>query len=484
MDRNIKYSSVLLACALPAIPSMGADSAKKPNVILIMADDMGFGDTGFSGSDWIKTPCMDRLAKDGVVFNRFYAGAPVSSPTRCSALTGRHPHRSGVFNANTGILRPEEVTIAEILKGQGYSTGFFGKWHLGTLTYKEKDANRGNVGNTREYNPPVLHGFDVTFASESKVPTWDPMKQPDQDNNPHSGWKYIDDGDDWRPFGTSYFDTEGNKVTDNLDGDDSRVIMDRAIDYIGKAAGEDRPFFSVIWFHTPHLPVVAGKEFYEMYDGELVRRNYAGSITAMDLQIGRLADYLKELGIDEDTIIFFCSDNGPENGTPGSSAGLQGRKRSLHEGGVREPGFVVWKGHIAPDVTDYPCSTLDYLPTILDLTGTDMKAAPYQLDGISLYPLLVKGKQKTDRNICFMYQNQAAVVGMRYKLYMKKDKVSLYDLSNDMGEKDDIAEQNKGIVRKMMKIYDRFEKSCKASFMGEEYGTESYNRLEQKWDRK
>ena len=480
---KMRYSSLLLACAVPAIPSTAADDEKRPNIILIMADDMGYGDAGFTGNDWIRTPCLDNLAQEGLVFNRFYAGAPLSSPTRFSALTGRHPYRSGVFSANVGILRPEEATIAEILKQEGYSTGFFGKWHLGSLTYKERDANRGRVNNMRDYNPPALHGFDVAFASESKVPTWDPMKQPDNEKNSPFGWRYLEDGDDWRPYGTSYFDTDGNKITDNLDGDDSRVIMDRALEYIGNAAEKENPFFSVIWFHAPHLPCVAGKDFYEMYDGEELRRNYGGSITAMDLQVGRLADYLKEIDIEDDTIIFFCSDNGPEIGTPGSNAGLLGAKRSLNEGGVRVPGFVVWKGHIAPGTTDYPCSTLDYLPTILDFTDISIEAAPYQLDGMSLHNLITKRKQKGDRNICFMSGNQAAVVGVQYKLYINKDKVMLYDLVNDMQEKTDISEQNQKVLKKLMTVYEQFSNSCRSSFLGEEYGTDSYERMQQKWAR-
>lgn len=480
---KMKYPSLLVLCAATTIPSAGADNEKKPNIILIMADDMGYGDAGFTGNEWIRTPCLDNLAQEGLVFNRFYAGAPLSSPTRFSVLTGRHPYRSGVFSANVGILRPEEVTIAEILKQEGYTTGFFGKWHLGSLTYKEKDANRGRINNMRDYNPPALHGFDIAFAAESKVPTWDPMKQPDNEKNSQYGWKYLEEGDAWRPYGTSYFDTDGNKVTDNLDGDDSRVIMDRAIEYIGKASVEDKPFFSVIWFHAPHLPCVAGKNFYEMYEGDELHRNYGGSITAMDYQVGRLTNYLAKLGIEEDTIIFFCSDNGPEIGTPGSNGGLLGAKRSLNEGGIRVPGFVVWKGHITPGTTNYPCSTFDYLPTILDLTHTDVKTATYQLDGTSLYNLIIEGKQTNDRNICFMTNNQAAVVGTRYKLYIHKDRVMLYDLANDMQEQNDIAEQNNKILMQLMTIYQHFSNSCKASFMGEEYGTESYDRMQQKWSR-
>ena len=121
---------------------------KQPNIIFIMADDLGWGDVGFNGNKIIKTPHLDQLANDGIIFDRFYAGCALSSPTRANVLTGRNPFRTGVFTANEGILRPEEITLPELLQQQGYMTGHFGKWHLGTLTYKEKDANRGRAGNT------------------------------------------------------------------------------------------------------------------------------------------------------------------------------------------------------------------------------------------------------------------------------------------------------------------------------------------------
>ena len=169
--------SLFFAFALSGFSATKSDK-KKPNIILIMADDLGWGDTGYNGNTIIKTPFLDQMAKDGVQFNRFYSASAVCSPTRASVLTGRNPHRTGVFYANQGILRPEEITIPELLKKQNYVTGHFGKWHLGTLTTKQKDANRGKPGNTKEYNPPALHGYDVAFVTESKVPTYDPMKRP------------------------------------------------------------------------------------------------------------------------------------------------------------------------------------------------------------------------------------------------------------------------------------------------------------------
>ena len=159
----------------------------RPNIILMMADDLGWGDTGYNGHPFIKTPHLDQMAKDGIRFDRFYSGSAVCSPTRASFLTGRSPYRTGVFTANRGILRQAEITIPEVLKEAGYATGHFGKWHLGTFTHTERDANRGKPGNIRDYNPAQWHGNETVFATESKVPTYDPMLNPPKENEERQG---------------------------------------------------------------------------------------------------------------------------------------------------------------------------------------------------------------------------------------------------------------------------------------------------------
>ncbi|MCL3779367.1 N-acetylgalactosamine 6-sulfate sulfatase [Prolixibacteraceae bacterium JC049] len=455
-------------------------SEDRPNVILIMADDLGWGDTGYNGNPVIKTPYLDQMANEGIRFNRFYSVSAVCSPTRCSVLTGRNPFRSGVFHANQGILRPEEVTIPELLKEKGYSTGHFGKWHLGTLTHQEKDANRGRVGNTREYNPPALHGYDQAFVTESKVPTWDPMKKP-VGKVSHLGWNALEEDDDWKPYGTHYWDIDGNKVTDNLDGDDSRVIMDRVLPFINKSVKQEKPFFAVVWFHTPHLPCVAGPEYREMYKGQSeLMQNYAGCITAMDDQIGRLRSYLQQLNVDENTMIWFCSDNGPERNTPGITAGYRERKRSLHEGGVRVPGVMVWPQRVKKNrIVDFPAVTSDYLPTIAEVLNIKAKKMPNQLDGISLLPLIDGKQMKRKSPIGFCYPNQVSLSGDRYKVYARNGKLEFYDIINDPYEKKSLSNHRE--MEKMQKEMREFVKSCKESFDGKEYGTKSYDKLNQKW---
>lgn len=433
MNKGLLWGLGLL---VPAI-SM-ASTKERPNIILIMTDDMGWGDVGFNGNKIIQTPHLDSLASQGMIMERFYSAAPLSSPTRASVLTGRHPFRTGVFSANVGILRKKETTLAEVLEKHGYATGLFGKWHLGTLTCKEKDANRGRPENKHLYNPPVWHGFDESFVTESKVPTYDPMFKPSI--NDGCFWDYIHEGDSVVPYGTSYWDKNGVKVTESVSGDDSRLILDRALPFIERSAKDNIPFFSVIWFHAPHLPCVAGPEHVALYKNMGIQeRNYYGCITAVDEQIGRLVDYLKTMNLYENSIICFCSDNGPELQTPGSPGNFKGVKRSLYEGGIRVPSIISWPAGIScGSKFTQPCSTMDYFPTLLDMAGIHTEADS-DLDGESLLPVISKKIAKRTKPIVFCSGAQGAVMDGDYKLYYKKGTYELYDISKDPGEKNNIV---------------------------------------------
>lgn len=442
-----------------------------PNIILIMADDMGWGDAGFMGNEVIQTPALDAMAEEGVVFNRFYAAAPVCSPTRGSCLTGRHPFRYGVYHANVGKLKDEEYGLAELAKDHNYTTGHFGKWHLGTLTHEKGDGNRS--GDTTVYAPPWEHGFDKCFSTESKVPTWDPMLTPPTEicyegrKNPPG-----------EPFGTYYWNENGEKVRTNLEGDDSRIIMDRAIPFIENAHQSNQPFLAVIWFHSPHLPVIAGPKYRELYqDNSVQEQHYYGSITAMDDQVGRLRKALDGLGISNNTLIFFTSDNGPEGGikdgcTQGTAAILKGRKRSLYEGGIRVPGIAVWPDMIkSPIVSSMPVVTSDYLPTVMDILNYDMPDA-YPLDGISLLPLFRGEQQERPTPIGFQSGKQQAFIGQRHKLYsLDQGKTfELYDLIEDPSETEDLSVQLEDKKREMADQLSNWIQSCKRSDEGKDYG--------------
>ncbi|MFD2158350.1 sulfatase [Rubritalea tangerina] len=481
-----------LLCATIFLLSGGGLYAleKTPNVILIMCDDLGWGDTGYNGSTVIKTPALDQMAKEGLKMNRFYSASAVCSPTRASCLTGRNPFRTGVPTANSGFLRPEEVTLSEVLKNEGYATGHFGKWHLGTLTHTEKDANRGKPGNTKDYNPPKLHGYDTAFVTESKVPTYDPMVKPvkfDEGESLKLGWEYVKEGEETEPYGTFYWDIEGQKVTDHLNGDDSKVIMDRVLPFVDKAVREKKPFFSVIWFHAPHLPCVAGPKHQEMYkDQPIHMRNYAGCITALDEQIGRLREHLKTKGVDENTMIWFCSDNGPESQDRpdnGSAGPYRGRKRDLYEGGVRVPGLLIWPAKIKQGrETDMPCVTSDYLPTVLDAMGLEHPQPKLELDGESLMPLIEGQSERRKKQLGFLYANRVSFSNEKYKIVSYAQKpFQLYDMENDPYEKRDVAAEKPEELKKLEADYKVWLASVKESFDGAEYGTKSVDRANLKW---
>ena len=458
----------------------------RPNIILCMTDDQGWGDTGYNGNPVAKTPHLDAMAKEGLRFDRFYSAAPVCSPTRASCLTGRNPYRMGVFHANQGILRPEEFTLMELLKNKGYTTGHFGKWHLGTLTAAEKDSNRGRPDNNPEYNPPWEHGFDVCFSTEAKVPTWDPMKKPL--NASRIGWKALGPNDASLPYGTFYWNEKGQKVTDNLDGCDSRVIMDRTLPFIQDAAESETPFFAVVWFHAPHLPCVARPKLFDHYKAKGLTddaANFYGSISGVDEQMGRLREKLKALGIEDNTMLWYCSDNGPEgkaSPNTGTAGPYRGRKRDLYEGGVRVPGLLVWPGQIKTGrITDVPCVTSDYLPTIMDWFGESCDERP--LDGVSLLPLIQGKPFERKKTIGFKFQSRYAWNQDRYKLYADKwgQDVELYDLQEDPGEKCNLADEKPELLERLQAEYGGWESSVKDSFEGKEYGRVSFDRLKQKW---
>ncbi len=480
---TIIAGGMMVALSLNAEAQQADAPQERPNVILCMADDLGWGSVGYNGAEIIKTPHLDTMAAEGVRFDRFYSAAPVCSPTRASCLTGRHPYRTGVFFANTGILRPEEMTIAEILKSQGYNTGHFGKWHLGTLTASEPDANRGGDKHPELFNPPSAHGFDIFFSTESKVPTWDPMKAPATYSKPESrkfGWNCIKAGQQSKPYGTHYWTRDG-KVTDDLDGCDSRIMMDRALAFIEKSAVSKIPFLAVIWFHAPHLPCVAGPKYAEMYkDQDFNMQQYAGCITAVDDQMGRLRAKLKELGINDNTMLFFTSDNGPENGTPGESGEYRSRKRSLYEGGVRVPGLLTWPNRVKqPLVTDVPVVTSDYLPTIIDVLGIDLPAN--QLDGISVLPLLEGREFKRPAPIGFVSSGQKVFNGQKYKLYASGRKAELYNMETDPYEKSNVARAHPEVVKQLQEGFSKWYSTCQDSFQGKEYGTVSLKKVPQNW---
>jgi len=453
----------------------------RPNIILTMCDDLGYGDVGFNGNDIIRTPHLDAMAKDGARFERFYAGAPVCSPTRGTCLTGRHYFRYGVTHANKGCLPAEEINLAQLLKAQGYATGHFGKWHLGPLTKTITEGNRGGPAGAAYFAPPWERGFDVCFSNEAKVPTWDPMITPAEGEN-----RWGIPGALWNTF---YWDESGERVMDNLAGDDSRVIMDRVIPFIEDAARQDQPFFAVVWFHTPHTPVVAGPEYRATYEGYSEdEQHYYGCVTAMDEQVGRLNQALDDLGIRDSTMHWFCSDNGPEGWDGqtgrdrGSTGGRRGRKRSLFNGGIAVPSLLDWPDHIPPGQQyDMPCSTLDYFPTIVETLGLNLPD-DRPLDGISLVDLFAGEMQERTRPIPYRFLESydamfgsptIAMIDNRYKyltnLSSNRSEDMCFDLLADPYETTNIIDQQQIFADEMRRQLQRFLASCRLSHHGGDY---------------
>lgn len=479
MRRRDFLRTALLAASVCAFPASA--QAKRPNLVFVMCDDLGYGDVGFNGNTVIQTPHLDRLARNGGRFTRFYAGAPVCSPTRGACLTGRSPIRYGINGANVGRLPEPEITLAEVCREKGYRTGHFGKWHLGTLTTTVKDANRGGPEHPELFSPPQAHGFDVCFSAESKVPTWDPAVTPAEGEN---FW-----GEPGAPWNTAFWNERGERVTDNLDGDAARVVMDRAEPFIRQAAAADDPFLAVIWFHTPHAPVVASERHRALYAGRSEdEQHYYGCITAMDEQVGRLDALIGELGLADDTILWFCSDNGPERNTEsydssrnrGVTGGLRGRKRSLFDGGVVVPAFVSWPGVVAPGSTIYaPCSVLDYFPTVAQLLGYAMPD-DRALDGVDLRPILAGAERAKPIPFRFAGFKKSlsdsptlALVGHRYKLLtnLSEDGAEdlCFDIPNDPGEQRNIIAQVPDVARDMRAQLAAFIDSARASHGGADY---------------
>ncbi|TLX74340.1 N-acetylgalactosamine-6-sulfatase [Labilibacter sediminis] len=438
--------------------------SKQPNIILMMCDDLGYGDTGFNGSKTVLTPNLDHLAQKGIKFTRFFSGSPVCSPTRGTCLTGRHHFRYGIWKANTGRVPEQEITIPEVLHKNGYATGHFGKWHLGA-PHKEY---KGKGGGENAFCPPEWFKYDESFITHHSVKLYNP---------------YGENGEEALNSGNPYWHN-GERVTKNITGDDNRIIMDRVIPWVEQQSKAENPFFMVLWWHTPHTPVDASPKHRAIYKHLPEReQKYYGAITAMDEQVGRLMEKLRAIRQLENTIIWFCSDNGPIK--PGSTAGLKGSKGQLYNGGVVVPAFLFWEGKAkAGRVVDMPCSTLDYLPTLFDITGIP-QITDRPIDGISLLPMINGENEKRSKGIPFRFENARAgaprggLLKGKYK-YLTwfdqagKNKDLLFDIMADIHETNDISQLHPEIVMELKAETDAFLQSAKKSFEGEDYNDDKY----------
>ena len=469
------YASLLLDGA-GSVFAQNKHRTSKPNIIYIYADDLGYGELGSYGQTKIKTPHLDRLAKEGIRFTNHYTSTPVCAPARCMLLTGKHGGHSfirgnyelgGFADTKEGGQMPlpeGTVTIAQLLKKAGYATGAFGKWGLG-MARTSGHPNRQGFDTFYGYlDQKQAHNYYPTHLWDNEQ--WDTLRNPVIDvhrklpaNAPDSAFNYF----------------KGNEYAIDK-------ITDRAQRFI--ATHRKEPFFLYLPLTVPHVSLQVPEEALAPYIGQFdekpyhgeknyastkyPRSTYAAMITYMDTQIGKIMEQLRQLGLDENTIVFFSSDNGTTfNGGAdaeffNSVAGLRGLKMDLYEGGIREPFIARWPGRIKSGSTsDFVSVQYDMFATLADLAG--IKAPPS--DGISLVPVLTaKGKPQHRDYLYFEFPEKTGQVAIRFndfkavKSNLKKDKNApweLYDMRSDEKESENVAAWHPEIIEKLDAIVAR-----------------------------
>lgn len=426
---RLMFLSLILLMSCQALPE--TDSHNPPNFIIIFCDDLGYGDLGVYGNELIHTQHLDKMAQEGIRFTDFYSAYPVCSPSRAGLLTGRHPMRMGIqqvfFPESWTGMASEEITLAEALKEKGYATGMVGKWHLGHL----------------EKYLPLQQGFDSYFG----IPYSNDMK--------------------------SVVYLRGNEVIDFRV--DQQYITQRYTEESLKflEANHDKSFFLYLAHSMPHVPLYASKAF----KGKSKAGLYGDVIEEIDWSTGQILDKLDELGISEETIVVFTSDNGPwlAFGPEGGSAGpLREGKQFTFEGGMRVPGIIRWKGRIpAGTVSTDLVSTLDLFPTLLGIAGGELPS-DRAIDGIDIQEHLLTNKSLGDRELAFYMGGEYRAYrsgNWKVKLPFKGAKANdwqvgvaphdtlLFDLSKDIGEQQDLSKVAKAKLREMIDKMKAFEHS-------------------------
>jgi arylsulfatase A len=380
--------AVLLRCFIPATvlaASLGsaAEAKNRPNVVVLLADDLGYRDIGcYDGP--VRTPALDRLAAYGTRFSDFYSGCAVCSPSRATLLTGRHHIRAGVYSwihdpSQRSHLLEREVTLPEILKKAGYATAHVGKWHLGLPTAKYDKPT------------PDKHGFGYWFA------TWNNASPSHR--NPDN---FIRNG---KPVG-------------QLEGYSCQLVVDEAITWLEKHRDPEAPFFLNVWFHEPHAPIAAPDAIVSDYGKAKDKAAiYSGTIDNTDRAIARLVNKLHEVAPREDSLIVYASDNGSYRDD--RTGGLRGRKGQNWEGGIRVPGIFYWPGTIKPGaLSAEPAGVVDILPTVCGLLGLE-KPEGIHLDGSDLSPILTGKAEVFDRHqpLFWHLQKSRPIVALRHGPY-------------------------------------------------------------------
>ncbi|MHC4118485.1 MAG: arylsulfatase [Planctomycetota bacterium] len=457
--KTVAAGSVMATVSVDVFGSRRADGSRRPNIVYIVADDLGYGDLGCYGQKDIRTPNLDRMAREGMIFTQHYSGSTVCAPSRSSLMTGLHtghtPVRGNKEYQPEGQhpLPADSVTVAEVLKKAGYATGAFGKWGLG---YPGSEGDPNN------------QGFDEFYGYNCQ-------------RYAHNYYPYFLRHNDKK------VELPGNegKKTEQYGPD---LIQEQTLKFI--EANKDGPFFLFVPHVIPHAELLVPEDdILESYRGkfpekpykgiddgpkykiggygsvETPRANFAAMVTRLDLHVGQILDKLRELGLDKKTLVMFTSDNGPhgEGGANpryfNSSGGLRGMKRDLYEGGIRVPMIARWPGKIkAGSRSEHVSAFWDVMPTLGEIAGVDV---PGDIDGISFAPTLLGKPQKQHDYLYWEFHEQGGRQAVRkgkwkaVRLQVKRDPngpLELYDLEADPQEKNNIASQHPDIVGKMERI--------------------------------
>jgi len=469
--KSVAVSRAILACLLPLFSALASPirgqraPVAAPNIVFIMADDLGYGEVGCYGQRLIETPNIDRLAQQGLRFTQAYAGAPVCAPSRCVLLTGQHSGHATIRDnfehkpEGQAPILAADLTIAEVLRGAGYTSGCFGKWGLGFP---------GSEGD------PLSQGFDRFFGYNCQ-------------RHAHNFYpRYLWSDRERVPLEGNDRGVTGAQYSHDLIEAETLKFLEQ---------NRNRPFFCYVPFTLPHLALQVPEATLARYRGRFEetpyegrsylphptpRAAYAAMITHLDASVGRIVDAVDRLGLGKRTLIVFTSDNGTTHlGAQAdyeffdSTAGLRGLKGSVYEGGLRVPTVARWTGVIAPGTTtDHVCSFQDYLPTFADLTG---RPVPDGMDGVSMAPLLTGRGDQAQHLALFWdfpgYGGQLAVRIGRFKAVRRDLRKNpdapweLYDLGADLteehdvsGEHPDVMEQVDAVVRaaRTEPVYDSF----------------------------
>lgn len=447
--------------------------ARKPNIVYVLADDLGYNELGVYGQKIIRTPNLDKLAGEGIRFTQHYSGSPVCASSRCVLMTGKHTGVAYVRgNKEIGGWGPdepegqlpllrEEVTIAELLKDQGYRTGAFGKWGLG---------GPGSEGHPCNQGFDYFYGYLCQRVAHNYYPThlWRNHDVDVLGNRYFSAHQKIDAP---LPTEEEYFSRYQGEVYA------ADRMLDEAIQFVDR--NKDEPFFLYFATPVPHVSIQVPQDSYDEYAGTLddepylgqksylphpqPRAGYAAMITRMDRDIGTLIDHIKELGLEEDTIFFFSSDNGAtfNGGTDReyfeSNAPLRGMKTQVFEGGIRVPFIASWKGHIEPgQVSDHVSGFQDMVPTLMELLEAEV---PEDINGISLLPTLMGNPEQQAKHEVMYWElgNQQAVRAGDWKLVRlgrPNDRIDtmLFNLADDIDESENLAEKQPAKLQEMLDL--------------------------------